>query len=384
MENGKVIVAAVGDYNLDEPDNPEAIFEFSGDILRKADIAFCQLEAPYSDKGSMGSNGPRGTINRDVGNLKAIPAAGFDVVSMAGNHVMDWGRDGLLDCMDRLRKEGIIVIGAGADIEEARKPSIMERGGNRIAFLSYCSVAPKGYYASPGKAGVAPMRAVTHYEPFEDDQPGTPCDILTFPVQTDLEAMVADIKNARSKADVVVVSQHWGIHGLPYKIADYQPVIAHAAIDAGADIVFGHHVHMLKGVDVYKGKPILYTIGSFAMNRRPATRAEYRRQHDPDWMSRRQRVWNETLLGVVPREKTVELGYHGHTKSSMILKIAISNKKVQKVSFIPVLINDKDQPVPVSPSDPKGQEVIRDLTNATQQVNMNGTFTVDGAEVVIS
>ncbi len=384
MENGKVIVTAVGDYNLDEPDNPEAIFEFTGDMLRKADIAFCQLEAPYSDKGSMNSNGPRGAINRDVGNLKAIPAVGFDVVSMAGNHVMDWGQDALLDCMSRLRSAGITVIGAGADIVEARKPAFFERDGNRIAFLSYCSVAPNGYYASPGKAGVNPMRAITHYEPFEDDQPGTPCDVLTFPVRTDLEALVADVKDVRSKADVVIVSQHWGIHGLPYKIADYQPVVAHAAIDAGADIIVGHHPHMLKGVGIYKGKVILYSIGNFASNRKPATRAAYFKQHDTHWDARRQRVWNELVRGLAPRDTPVDHGYHGHTKNSMLLKIAISDKKIQRVSFIPVLINDKDQPEPVAPSDPRGQKVIQDLTDATQRVNMNGTFTVDGAEVVIS
>ncbi|MBI3041461.1 MAG: CapA family protein [Betaproteobacteria bacterium] len=384
MENGNVIVTAVGDYNLDEPDNPEAIFEYTADMLRRADIAFCQLECPYSDKGSMNSNGPRGAIQRDVGNLKGIPFAGFDVVSMAGNHIMDWGQDALLDCRERLRSEGITVIGAGANIEEARKPAILERDGNRIAFLSYCSVAPKGYYASPGKAGIAPMRVITHYEPFEDDQPGTPCETMTFPVPRDLEALTGDIRSLRSKADVVVVSQHWGIHGLPYKIADYQPIVAHAAIDAGADIVVGHHPHMLKGVEVFKGKVILYSIGAFAYSRRPSTRADYLKQHDPDWETARQRVWKEVVQGLAPSGKPGDYGFHGHSKRSMIINMRIKNKELRRVSFIPVMINEKNQPQPLSPSDPKGQDVIRDLATATDKANMNGRFAVDGEEVVIS
>lgn len=384
MASGNVTIAAVGDYNLDEPDNPERIFEFSGDILRKADIAFCQIECPYSDKGSMNSNGPRGAINKDVGNLKAIPAVGFDIVSLAGNHLMDWGQDALLDCIQRLRNDGITVIGAGANIDEARKPAVLERDGIRIAFLTYCSVAPKGYYAAPGKAGVAPMRVITHYEPFEDDQPGTPCDILTFPVQTDLEALLADVKAVRSKADVVILSLHWGVHGLPFKIADYQPVVAHAGLDAGADIVLGHHPHMLKGVEIYKGKVIFYSMGNFAYSRRPETRADYNNQHDPEWKARRERAWHEAVQGLAPRESDVDMGHKGHTRSSMIVKIVIGNKKIQRVSFIPVQINEKDQPVPLSPSDPRGQAIIKELTVATQHVNMNAKFNVDGDEVVIS
>ena len=116
---------------------------------------------------------------------------------------------------------------------------MFERDGTRIAFLSYCSVAPKGYYASKGKPGVAPMRAITHYEPLEDDQPGTPCEIFTYPVTEDLEELLADINRARQAADIVVLSLHWGIHYFRGAIAGYQPAVAHAAIDAGPTSFLG-------------------------------------------------------------------------------------------------------------------------------------------------
>jgi len=137
----------------------------------------------------------------DLRNYRALPAAGFKVVSMASNHAMDWGTDALLDCIRRLRQDNIAVIGAGADIEEARQAAVLDCKGTRIALLSYCSVAPKGYYASKGKAGVAPMRAITHYEPLEEDQPGTPAEISTYPLEEDLQALSEDVRKAKDNAD---------------------------------------------------------------------------------------------------------------------------------------------------------------------------------------
>ena len=112
------------------------------------------------------------------------------------------------------------------------------------------------------------MRAHTVYEAIEHDQPGTPVRIHTYPHREDLAAMCADIRAAKQQADVVAVSHHWGIHFVPYVLADYQPDVARAAIDAGADIVLGHHAHILKAVEIYKGKPIFYSLCNFATDLR--------------------------------------------------------------------------------------------------------------------
>src|SRR5918992_2803434 len=264
MPMNSLTIAAVGDVMIDR-EHPETSFSLVKDVIQRADISFCQLETAYSDKGSQGSSGPRGAMRHDLRNYAAIPFGGFNVVSMASNHALDWGSDALIDCIARLRRDGMVAPGAGSDIEEARQAALIERDATRIAFLSYCSVAPKGYYASKGKPGVAPMRAITHYEPLEDDQPGTPCEIFTYPVSEDLEALLADIKKARQAADIVVLSLHWGIHYFRAAIAGYQPAVAHAAIDAGADLILGHHPHMLKGIEVYKAKVIFYSLGNFVM-----------------------------------------------------------------------------------------------------------------------
>jgi poly-gamma-glutamate capsule biosynthesis protein CapA/YwtB (metallophosphatase superfamily) len=368
-------IAAVGDVMVDR-EQPESSFYLVKDAIQKAEVSFCQLETAYSDKGSQGSSGPRGAMRHDVRNYAAIPFAGFSVVSMASNHAMDWGSDALLDCMGRLRRDGIVCPGAGAEIEEARAPAILERNGTRVAFLSYCSVAPKGYYASKGKPGVAPMRAITHYEPLEEDQPGTPCEIFTYPVTEDLEELLGDIKKARQTTDIVAVSLHWGIHYFRAAIAGYQPVVAHAAIDAGADVILGHHPHMLKGVEVYKGKVILYSIGNFAFDSHP-------KAVDTLWYGHRRKVYQGLLK--VP-EKDARSAYHFQPESrySMIANVAIADKQIRKVSVLPVIINSNAQPEPFSASASKGQEVIRYLREITQEADLNAEFTIRGDEAVIA
>jgi len=162
-----------------------------------------------------------------------------------------------------MKESGVSVIGAGRNIAEARQPVVVERNGARIGFLGYCSVVPKGFEAGPEKAGVAPVRATTSYEQV-DWQPGAPPRIISRPNPDDLEAMLADIKKLRPQVDVLVVSMHWGVHFVPALVAAYQREVGHAAIDTGADIVVGHHAHILKGIEVYKGKAIFFSLCNFA------------------------------------------------------------------------------------------------------------------------
>jgi poly-gamma-glutamate capsule biosynthesis protein CapA/YwtB (metallophosphatase superfamily) len=367
-------VVAVGDVIVNR-DEPESIFKYTRDIIQKADISVCQLETSYSDKGSMGSSGPRGAMAHDLRNYRALPAAGFKVVSMASNHAMDWGTDALLDCIRRLRQDNIAVIGAGADIEEARQAVVLDCKGTRIALLSYCSVAPKGYYASKGKAGVAPMRAITHYEPLEEDQPGTPAEISTYPLEEDLQALSEDVRKTKDNADVVVLVLHWGLHYFRAAIAGYQPVVARTAIDAGADIIVGHHAHMLKGIGIYKNKVILYSVGNFAFDSNP-------KALDTVWYARRRKLY-QGLLKVPDRDEGSRYRFQHDSRYAVMAKIAIQDKRIDRVSLIPVLINNQSEPEPVSASDPRGQEVLHYLRAITEEAELNGKFRIDGDEAVV-
>jgi poly-gamma-glutamate synthesis protein (capsule biosynthesis protein) len=362
-----VTVAATGDLYIMR-DDPDSMFAHTRDILSSVDIAFAQLETPYSEKGSQGSSGFRGTVRKDPHNRKSIANAGYSVISLASNHSADWGYDALLDCIDNLRAEGVTAIGAGKNISEARQPAIVERNGKRIAFLSYCSVAPEGYYAASNKPGCAPMRAIAHFEALEYDQPGTPARTMTFPVQADLEALLQDVRAAKAQADYVAVSLHWGIHIMRAVIADYQPVVAHAIIDAGADIIFGHHPHILKAVEVYQGKAIFYSLGNFAFDDPMAEGSLFNTDNPVGRYYR-------PFLGPNPSWESP------HT---MIAKWIIGDGQ-NRVSFVPCLINQKHEPVPLDPSTPEGKAMIDFISDITEEVGMDtGIYAVNGAEVVIS
>ncbi len=366
-------IAAVGDVRIFR-DKPETALANVRDVFKQADIAFCQSESSYSDKGSKGSSGPRGASPVDLRGYPAFASVGFDVVSMASNHTMDWGQDAFLDAIERMRRDGMKVIGAGKNLEEARQPAIVECEGTRIAFLGYCSVAPKGYYAAESRTGVAPMRAIAHFEALEDDQPGTPAKIMTWPLQRDLDALVQDIKKVRQQVDIVAISLHWGVHQIRGLIADYQPVVARAAIDAGADIIIGHHPHILKGVEVYKGKAILYSIGDFSR--------DFNKDRASDL------AWTHECEEVYKIYGTAFAGGQGaiSNRFSMVAGIEFASGKIKRVSYRPVMIEREDdvpQPNVVSVTSARGEEIIQYMKDITREAGFDTKFRVEGESVII-
>src|SRR5215831_8539171 len=245
--------------------DPATIFALARERLHRADLVLGQLEPVLSARGSPLPQA-RLAMRSPPHTARAIRDAGFDVISFASNHCMDWGSEGLLDTCTALDSVQIGVIGVGENIAVARAPAIRACGDSRIAFLGRNSILPMGYWAEANRPGCAPIRAWTLQEQIEHDQPGTPTRVHTFADRDDLAALTADIQSARKAADIVVLSMHWGIHFVPFVIADYQRDVAHAAIDAGADIVIGHHPHILKGIETYRGKAILYSLGNFAID----------------------------------------------------------------------------------------------------------------------
>ena len=287
----EVSIFAVGDVAVTR-NNPESAFTHSAPVLIEPDIVFGQLEATLSQKGTAKTESAQ-KPHPNIGSV--LKTAGFDVMSFASNHVMDWGADGLLDTQVVAKQNGIALIGAGKDIDEARQPAIVQRKGVKVAFLAYNSILPPGSWATDDRPGCVPMRIRTFYEASEPYQPGSPSEVFTYAHQEDVQAMAADIEKVRPVADVVVISMHWGIHFMPAKLAMYQQQVGHAAIDAGADLIFGSHPHILKGIEVYKGKVIFYSLGNFAMDSSitrtwPHVPARWRKHEvlcnftiDPEW-----------------------------------------------------------------------------------------------------
>ena len=364
-------LCAAGDVGPSRED-PDSIFALSAPVIRKADIAFCQLERIFSKRGSLQVQLQAHHSRVDPRNASALTYGGFNVISFASNHCLDWGVEGFLDTVELLRGKGFQVVGVGKDIEEARRPVIIERKGTRVAFLAYNSALPRGYEADVGKPGCAPLRAKTFYEQV-DWQAGTPPRILTFTNGEDLEAMVTDIKKVRPTVDVLIVSMHWGIHFVPSVIAMYQTEAGRAAIDAGADLILGHHAHILKGMEVYRGRPIFYSLGNFAFD----VPAEFV-LNDPGYQRMRQRYpWE-----VDP--EYVGYGYPKDSRKTMLVNCVVSGKRIQRVSFLPALINKHAQPEILHAGDERFKDVLTYVESISKEQKLRATFTVEGDEVVVS
>jgi poly-gamma-glutamate synthesis protein (capsule biosynthesis protein) len=369
--NSKMMVLAGADIGpVVEPTDQFA--ELVLPVLREADLRFAQCERTYSERGhspGWGTGSGGGEHSRLHPRFASIwKTAGIDVASLASNHTMDWGPEALLDTIELFRGMGIQVVGAGKNDEEARRPAILERNGVRIAILAYCSVLRGGQAACPNRAGITPMRAHAYYEAV-DYQPGTPPKIVTIPYEDDLLALQEDIKKAKKQADAVVMSIHWGVRVLPKLIATYQAPVAHAAIDAGADLILGHHAHILKAVEVYKGKVCFYSMGNFMTTGSNDTRLPY--------------LWNLYWYQIDP-DCMPPLGmYHFpvDSKKTMLVKAIFSKSGVEKVSFLPAFINHRAQPEILKRNDSRFEEVLNYTEWVSDQVPHK--FKVENNEIVV-
>lgn len=370
VDNKEVVILAVGDINLNR-DKPETTYVYAAPVLREADISFAQLEASISDRPSPQVHASPSACCVPSKNVSGLTYAGFNVISFAGNHTLDAGVDALLDTCDTLRKNNIGIIGVGNDLEEAARPWIVERKGTTVGFLAYNSILPAGYAAGPGKPGCNPLRISTFYEQV-DPQPGTPCRIITIPNEQDFEAMLAAIRALRSRVDIVVVSMHWGIHFQPAVLAMYQRAVGHAAIDAGADLIIGTHAHILKGIEVYKGKVIFYSLCNFGQDSFLSHNLKGPRASQLF-----------TLYNFKPDPEYKTYPFPPDSRKSIIAKAVITDKKITHVSYLPVWINKETVPELLSNSDKRSEEVNRYMEWVCSDQGLDTRFSHEGDEVVV-
>jgi poly-gamma-glutamate synthesis protein (capsule biosynthesis protein) len=359
-------ILAVGDVGpLHEPIGRYG--ELVRPVLERGDIRFAQCERVYSERGALQLHSG-GAHSRVAPRMASVFSdCGFDVVSLASNHAMDWGPDALLDTIDVFRERGIRTAGAGRDLAAARAPAIIEANGVRVAFLAYCSILHEGYEAGASKPGVAPLRVHTYYRPF-DYQPGVPPEVVTVPYEEDLAALLDDVRAARSSADVVVLSLHWGVHYIPRLIAGYQPQVARAAFDAGADVIFGHHAHAPKAIGVHGGKVCFYSLSNFIMSstakspeKARAFEAQYGVTLDPDYP---------------------HLAYGADAKRSLIAKATASRGGVERVAFLPVLIDRELRPTPLRHGETAFEDAVRFMMWASE--GYGAELRPEGDEVTVS
>ena len=294
---------------------PAFPFERVQPVLATADVRTGNLELPLTERGAPAA---KDYVFRAPPSVVAgLRYAGFDVLSLANNHTLDYGPEGLLDTLATLERAGIASTGAGRTPEEAHAPAIITVKGLRLAFLSYVTVlndhrsgwVAESMVAAPGRPGVAW---------------GTP------------EAIRRDVEAAKRRADLVIVSVHSGWEYQPAP-APTQVGLAHAAVDAGAALVLGAHPHVLQGLEFYRGVPIIYSLGNFVFD---LDEDDYRQPGLPSILS-------------------------------VIFRVTLTARGAQSVRFIPAVIDAREgRPVPVTGAE--ARPVLQRLYALTEALQPNG------------
>lgn len=269
-DNGAFSLGLVGDTNVQGRDDPASAFVNVMDTLYDIDVLMGHLECPLS-KPSDDPLSPDISFkdrwrHSDPAMVEGFAAAGFRAMTIASN--VAYPPSAVIETTRHLDRAGIAHAGGGRDIAEARAPAIIEHDGTRIALLSYTSVFwPIEQPATERSAGVATIKAHTAYQPGRRalEMPGAAPEIHTWADRDELVAMIDDVRQAKARADIVIVGCHWGVSSQEAFVA-YQREIGHAAIDAGASLVFGAHPHRISGIEIYKQAPIFYSLGNFAFD----------------------------------------------------------------------------------------------------------------------
>ena len=205
-------------------------------VLREADIFMLNEEFPFGTTGEPMEE-KEYTFRVDPSYSTVLSELGVDIVTLANNHMLDFGRGPLTETLNTLDQAGIAHVGAGENLDEAKTLKTFEMGGRTIGFLGASRVIPEhSWNASSGSSGL----------------------FTTY----DAAALVEQIQKAEESCDFTVVYVHWGIEKNTQP-EEYQKTLARQYIDAGADAVIGAHPHVLQGIEFYQGKPIFYSLGNF-------------------------------------------------------------------------------------------------------------------------
>ena len=354
-----VLFMGVGDLHVERDDGVD-MFRHVQTTLDEAELLFANAEQMYSPLAGVADG--HTTYNHPNGD-EFLKDVGFDIISLANNHTMDWGADVLLDTIKRIEAQGIRCVGAGATIQEARAAKVVEVNGLSVGFLAYCCIGPFHYAAGEDTAGYAPMHARTFYEQV-DLQPGTPPVIRTLPEPDELLALIDDVKRLRQSCDVVVVSFHWGVHFVPFTVPEYCYSVGHACVDAGAHLVIGTQPHMLKGFEIYHGSPIFYSTGNFALEMDLNNPAAHQRR-----INRLGMLMKHYGFSIDPAYPSFPM--HPDGKYSLIVEADLNDEGVAACRVIPVLINGNAEPEVVSRGTPEGERVVDYIRQTVTSEGLN-------------
>lgn len=246
----------MGDINLLDFPTDKNPFHRMMPYLGQLDLSAGTLEGLLSEPEEL--HYKAGFTHVGEGHAPNLAASGFKALNLASN--VTFGKHAIERTLQQLDAAGIGHVGAGLDRAAASRPMIIESGGYKIGIVSRTSVFwPSGHEALEDQAGVMPLRVTTAYQPHPRliELPGAPAIVHTMPNEAELAELVADVKALRGKVDLVFCYFHFGVSS-QREVVQYQRIVAHAVVDAGADAVFGSHAHVIQPIEVYRGKPLFY------------------------------------------------------------------------------------------------------------------------------
>ena len=373
----EVVVAAVGDMMISDPVTNRTLPEVRAlyQVLSDADVAFGNCEEAIASRGTLRGGLPQ-TAPLEM--FDDFRTSGFDMLSMANNHGLDLGEAGLLQQIQEARARGFTIAGLGRNLAEATTPGVVTAKGQRVGLLAFLA-ADEGFQqveelrATAGKSGVALIVGT------RVGVPGSPMPML-LPHDTDMRAMVEAIKRARSECDVLMVSlhQHWNLDLPPNAggaatrppvpqprtvvpaqltrpvnlVAEGRKLICRTAIDAGADLVIGHGPHVLNGIEVYRNKPILYSLGHFYLSLLRDGKALPRTEISPTMARNNEVAW---LLE--------------EHRWSAVARVFFSRGTVTRVQILPACMDVQKDGLPFFPGDGDSQTInnaLRELSRPFQ------------------
>ncbi|HET6609821.1 MAG TPA: CapA family protein [Rhodopila sp.] len=260
-----------GDVNLMNATDPDVPFALVKPVFQQADLVFGNLECCLYRPDAEHSVDHEGFHADPAIGGRALMSAGFSALGIANN--VNYGEAAITSSVAALDALGLPHTGAGAHKAAACAPAIVAANGVRFGFLQRSSVYwPTNHEAAENATGIAVIRGHTAYQvPMHKirpeippmNRPGLPPVIVTWADPVYLNRFREDVAALKAQCDVVIASCHWG---LGREVLAYMAEIAHAAIDAGADLVIGHGPHHFLPVEVYRGKPIFYGLGSFSFH----------------------------------------------------------------------------------------------------------------------
>ncbi len=338
-------ILLMGDTNIQFRDKPEDAFQYVMPTLNAADLRILNLEGPFAGASTdpLHPDIPhKDWLHSEPDQVAALTAANIDAVGVANNVTYPW--QALMRSLEVLDKNNIPYADGGENIKAAHKPVILEKDGVRVGFMQYAAtVFPYNHAATEIQPGIAEIKVYTAYMPPKNlDKPGQPPIVKTWLDEDSKALMTEDIRQLKAQADVVIVSYHWGVSDTKEPVS-YQTDISHAVIDAGADVVFGHGPHRYQKIEIYEGKPILYSVAQFAFDDRQQDR--YKR-----------------------------------FKEGLLTRVTVKDKKLHSVSLVPSWLEDDNFVRMYDPTEGKGRELFGYL----QSVNEGGAeLKLEGKEIVV-